>query len=89
MSRRFTRSSHSLENQYDIFFVHPNLKSTYKSLHLAAASFWNKIPIHIRKVNYSRNIFKKLLKNWLLNSYNDYDTDNDSDDVTDDESENY
>ena len=54
---------------HDAAIYPTELQGTCSSIKIAAAYFWNLIPIEIRKVNYSRYSFKSKVRNWLISKY--------------------
>ena len=54
---------------HDIVIKPTELENTCRSIRIASARMWNLIPIEIRKINYSRNVFKSKVKDWLISKY--------------------
>ena len=64
-----TRSAHERAHLNLFYFKFPNLISTCKSIKIAATCIWNKLPLSIRSVNYSKNKFKNELRKWFISHY--------------------
>ena len=70
-----TFRQHNLRSDYQqvqsdlLYFRFPNLKTTGKSIKIAVACLWNKLPDNIRSINNSKNIFKNEVRKWFISQY--------------------
>ena len=64
-----TRSAHVESHENFLYFKFPNLKSTCKSIKIAATCIWNKLPSGVRSINYSKHKFKNAVREWFISQY--------------------
>ena len=73
INEKFTKKTDITEvrtryNEFELYYNTPRLVSTFRKPSVAAAAYWNTIPIELRIIKKLKR-FKKELKVYMINKY--------------------